>query len=94
MTLARSVADVLSDHVTLEVECIDRMYLNLYVPKLQYESGIVGFFRGHRGNTFASSALMDPITKDFVGAIEPFRRGRGGRPGHLREGPAQGRHRP
>ena len=49
MTLARSVADVLSDHVTLEVECIDRMYLNLYVPKLQYEGGVVGFFRGHRG---------------------------------------------
>ena len=42
MTLARSVADVLSDHVTLEVECIDRMYLNLYVPKLQYEGGVVG----------------------------------------------------
>jgi hypothetical protein len=72
MTLARSVADVLSDHVTLEIESIDRMYLNLYVPKLQYESGIVGFFRGHLGYTFASSALMDPITKDFVKAIERF----------------------
>ena len=54
MTLARSVADVLSDHVTLEIESIDRMYLNLYVPKLQYESGIVGYFRGHLGYTFAS----------------------------------------
>ena len=72
MTLARSVTDVLSDHVTLEVECIDRMYLNLYVPKLQYEGGVVGFFRGHRGATFASSALMDPITKDFVADIHRF----------------------
>jgi hypothetical protein len=72
MTLARSVADVLSDHVTLEVESIDRMYLNLYVPKLQYEMGVVGFFRGHRGATFASSALMDPITKDFVADIHRF----------------------
>ena len=72
MTLARSVADVLSDHVTLEVECIDRMYLNLYVPKLQYAGGVVGFFRGHRGATFASSALMDPITKDFVAGIYQF----------------------
>jgi hypothetical protein len=72
MTLARSVADVLSDHVTLEVESIDRMYLNLYVPKLQYEMGVVGFFRGHRGATFASSALMDPITKDFVAGIHRF----------------------
>jgi hypothetical protein len=72
MTVARSVADVLREHVTLEVECIDRMYLNLYVPTLQYESGVVGFFRGHLGYTFASSALMDPITKGFVAEIERF----------------------
>jgi hypothetical protein len=31
MTVARSVAEVLSEHVTLELEGIDRMYLNLYV---------------------------------------------------------------
>ena len=49
MTIARSAADVLSGHVTLEVECIDRMYLNVYVPKLQYEAGVVGFLRDHRG---------------------------------------------
>ncbi|HEY6316785.1 MAG TPA: hypothetical protein VI462_02730, partial [Acidimicrobiia bacterium] len=72
MTVARSVADVLREHVTLEVECVDRMYLNLYVPRLQYESGVVGFFRGHLGYTFASSALMDPITKGFVAEIERF----------------------
>ena len=49
MTIARSAADVLSGHVTLEVECVDRMYLNLYVPKLQYASGVVGFLRDHQG---------------------------------------------
>ena len=27
MTLPRTVAEVLSDHVAFEVECIDRMYL-------------------------------------------------------------------
>ena len=48
MTIARSAADVLSGHVTLEVECVDRMYLNLYVPKLQYASGVVGFLRDHQ----------------------------------------------
>jgi hypothetical protein len=72
MTVARSVADVLREHVTLEVECVDRMYLNLYVPKLQYESGVVGFFRGHLGYSFASSALMDPITKGFVADVHQF----------------------
>jgi hypothetical protein len=32
MTLPRSVADVLAEHVTMELECIDRMYLNVYQP--------------------------------------------------------------
>jgi len=43
------------EHVTLEVESIDRMYLNVYIPKLQCERGVVGFFRYHRGHPFASS---------------------------------------
>ena len=72
MTVARSVADVLTDHVTLEVESIDRMYCNLYVPQLQHVNGVVQFFRGHRGALFASSALMDPISKDFVASIHRY----------------------
>src|SRR5260370_35309778 len=35
MTLPRSAADVLSCHVVCEVECTDRIYLNVYVPQLQ-----------------------------------------------------------
>jgi len=76
MTVARSVSDVLDDHVTLEVECIDRMYLNVYQPRLQHVNGVVWFFRGHRGATFASSALMDPISKGFVAGIHRFCRER------------------
>jgi len=72
MSLPRSVGEVLREHVTLQVECIDRMYLNAYVPGLQYESGVAAFFRHHRGHPFASSALMDPISKAFVAAIHAF----------------------
>jgi hypothetical protein len=72
MSLPRSVAEILREHVTLEVEGIDRMYLNAYVPGLQYESGVAAFFRRHRGQPFASSALMDPISKGFVAAIHAF----------------------
>ena len=72
MTIARSVADVLASRVSLEVESVDRMYLNLYVPGLQYETGVVGFFRDHRGLPFASTALMGPMTRAFVGAVERF----------------------
>ena len=70
MRIAQSVAEVLRDHVTLEVESIDRMYLNVYVPQLQYEYGAVKFFREHRGQPWASSALMAPISKRFVTGIE------------------------
>ena len=72
MDIAHSVAEILTQHVTLEVESIDRMYLNLYVPRLQYEGGVVGFFRHHRGHAFASSALMAPMSTAFVRAIENF----------------------
>ncbi len=70
MSVSRSVAEVLHGHVTLEVEGIDRMYLNVYVPALQREQGVVTFFRFHRGHQFVSSALMDPISKTFVVALE------------------------
>ncbi len=72
MTLPSSVADVLGDHVILEVECIDRMYLNLYQPRLQHDTGVVGFFKFHRGFPFVSSVLMDPISKSFVADIHRF----------------------
>lgn len=42
------------------------------MPGLQYERGVVGFFRSHRGHDFASSALMEPITKNFVASIHDF----------------------
>jgi hypothetical protein len=72
MSVPRSVSEVLSDHVTLEVEGIDRMYLNVYVPQLQRDLGVVGFFRYHQGYQFVSSALMDPISKRFIAAMEAF----------------------
>jgi hypothetical protein len=77
MTLPRSAADVLSDHVVLEVESIDRMYLNVYQPWLQHGGGVAVFFTGHRGNKFPSTALMDPMTKAFVADIHHFTQAHG-----------------
>ena len=57
--------------MTLEVESIDRMYLNLYVPQLQREMGVVGFFK-QRGFAFASGAVMQPITNAFLANIKTF----------------------
>lgn len=67
-----SVAEILQSHVTLELEGIDRMYLNVYVPKLQYASGVAAFLRHHRGHQYASSVLLAPISEAFVGAMETY----------------------
>jgi len=72
-----SVATILREHVTLEVESIDRMYLNVYVPLLQRAVGVVSFFRHHRGASVASSVLMAAITTAFIAALEQFARTHG-----------------
>lgn len=68
----QSVAEVLRDHVVLELEGIDRMYLNVYIPRLQIVEGVLGFIRQHRGHKVASTAMVEPITRAFVTAIERF----------------------
>jgi hypothetical protein len=72
MSISQSVSDILDHHVTVELVCIDRMYVDVYVPMLQCDSGVANFFRNHRGHKFASSALMHPMTKAFVASMEHF----------------------
>src|SRR5258708_30037960 len=72
MTLPRTAAEVLSGHVTLEVRCTDRVLLTFRQPRLQYGQGIHGFFCHHRGNQFASSALMLPMTEHFAADIRHY----------------------
>ena len=72
MTVARSVAEVLSRHTKLTLECVDRMYLNVYVPLLQRGAGVAYFFRKIRGRAVPSSVLMAPLTQRFVEAIKCY----------------------
>ena len=72
MTLPSSAADVLSRHVLFEVESIDRLYCNLYVPQLQRAEGIVGFIRGHMGLPIASTSAIAPMSRDFVARLRAF----------------------
>lgn len=77
MKLPHSVCEVLRDHVVFESECIDRMYLNVYVPQLQRIGGVVWYLRGHLGQRFASTAGVAPKTEAFVANIERFAAGAG-----------------
>src|SRR4051812_11931744 len=72
MSIPHSVAGVMRNHVTLEVEGIDRMYLNVYQPKLQMEKGAACFFRFHRKQPVASSSLMGVMTHAFLRQVDAF----------------------
>src|SRR4026209_3041468 len=74
MTVARSVGDVLSEHVQFEIECIDRMYLNVYVPHLQFAAGLVGYVQRQLGLPIASTAPLAKITDAFSAAVHRFAR--------------------
>ena len=74
MTVARSVGDVLAEHVVFEVDCIDRMYLNVYVPGLQYAAGLVGYVHRQLELPIASTAPLARITDAFSTAVRRFAR--------------------
>jgi hypothetical protein len=74
MTVARTVADVLTDHAVFEVECIDRMYLNVYVPGLQYAAGLVAYVHRQLDLPIASTAPLGRITDGFTAAMHRFAR--------------------
>jgi hypothetical protein len=74
MTLPRSAADVLADHVVFEIECIDRMYCNVYVPQLQHAGGLLGYIQRQLGLPIASTAPLGKITDSFSAAIRRFAR--------------------
>ena len=73
----QTVRELLEGHVVLDVEGIDRLYLNLYQPMLQTGGGVATFFKVHRGAKVASTTLMAPISHAFVKAIHDFARREG-----------------
>ena len=77
MSLSPNVAELQREHIRFELECIDRMYLNAYVPRLTTENGIAWYFRGHLGHRFASTKEASPMTERFVAAIARFQRDQG-----------------
>src|SRR5260370_17882332 len=56
---------MVAGHVTLDISCLARVYLNGYVAKLQTPGGVVYFFHDHRGKPIVSPALFEPIGEKF-----------------------------
>jgi len=66
-----NVAELITEHVTLTVDCVDRLYLNAYVPRLQSEGGVVAFLRS-RGHVIPSPALFGQITDAFKSGLRAW----------------------
>lgn len=65
-----NINELLKGHVTLEVECIDRLYLNGYLPSLATGGGLVRFLTEHLGKPIPSPALLGQITQGWVEAVK------------------------
>jgi len=67
-----NLSDVLQGQVGLDVTCLDRIYLNGYVPNLQVAGQVVQFLTGHLGNPIPSPALMERIGNRFRSDVARF----------------------
>ena len=76
MASVANINDVLEGHVALEVECVDRLILNAYVPRLQVPGQVVRFLCGHRGHPIPSPALLGKIGDRFRAETRKFARDR------------------
>jgi hypothetical protein len=61
--------EILKEHVTLDIECIDRLYLNGYIPQLQTAGQLVTYLR-HLGYVIPSPALLGDLTMAYKRAVE------------------------
>lgn len=65
-------ATLLRDNVTLKCDCIDRIFLQAYVPKLQTVGQVCTFLRWRRKFKIPSSAAFGKIGEAYVQAIHQF----------------------
>src|ERR1700675_205254 len=70
MAAAVTVNDVLDGHVVLDVECLDRIYLNGYIPNLQVGGQVASFMTAHLGYPIPSPAIMEKMGTAFRKAVD------------------------
>src|SRR5271169_6743381 len=72
MAATVTVNDVLDGHVVLDLECLDRIYLNAYVPNLQVGGQVATFLTEHLGFPIPSPALLEKIGNRFRREVKAF----------------------
>src|SRR4029450_11993933 len=71
-----NIHTIIRQHVSLEVRCIDRVYLHAYMPKLQTSGGLCYFLADYVARPVPAPALLKPRHNRFVAAVETFARDR------------------
>jgi hypothetical protein len=67
-----NINEVPEGHVALDVQCVDRLYLNAYCPVLQVPGQVVQFLTGHLGYPIPSPALFQKIGNRFRREVDHF----------------------
>jgi hypothetical protein len=67
-----TVNDMLDGHSVLEIECLDRLYLAGYVPRLQTGGQVVYFMKEHLGSPIPSPAILEKLGSRFRVAVTSF----------------------
>ena len=65
-----SIPELLDGHVTLEVECLDRLYMNGYIGPLATSGGLVTFMREQLGKPIPSPVVLGQVTEKFREAVK------------------------
>jgi len=65
-----SIPELMDGHITLEVECLDRLYLNGYIGRLATPGGLVMFMRDQLGKPIPSPVVLGHITETFREAVK------------------------
>ena len=72
MTSVVNINDVLDGHVVLDIECVDRLYLNAYIPRLQVGNQVKWFCEEHLGQPIASPVIIQKIGNRFRREVHHF----------------------
>lgn len=67
-----NVNEVLDGHIGLDIQCLDRIYLNSYVPTLQVGGQMVTFLTKHLGYRIPSPAVLGKIGTAFRRSVNSY----------------------
>src|ERR1039457_5307470 len=65
-----TIPELLDGHITLEVECLDRLYLNGYIGRLATGPEVLLFIRKQLGQPVPSAVVLGQVSERFREAVK------------------------